>query len=125
MVKDAPASDRPRDQFGRYTVLADPEDDNGPQENLGNETENDVPGDGFVETKEEDGIASDVRTRDVNAFILSLSDAIVSVLDTVNDVELTEELATKLPDDQSPLSSKRDPPPTTAAVLVYPVKAKV
>ena len=68
MVNDTSASNRPRDQFGRYTVLADPEDDNGPQDNLGNETENNVPEDDV----EENGI-SEVRTRDVNAFILSLT----------------------------------------------------
>ena len=35
----------------------------------------------------------------------------------VNEDELTVELATKLPEDQSPLSSSSDPPPTIAAVL--------
>ena len=72
MVKDTSLSYCPRCQFGRYIVLADREDGNGSQENLRNETENDVPEGDVVENKEEDGI-TDVRTRDVNAFILSLT----------------------------------------------------
>lgn len=81
MVTDTSASNRPRDQFGRFTVLAEHEDDNGPQENLRNETETDMPEGGVVETKEEDGI-TDVRTRDLNAIILSLtSDDIAAITD--------------------------------------------
>ena len=42
-----------------------------------------------------------------NSFILSLREANVSVLATVKVDEETVELATKLPDDQSPLSNFR------------------
>jgi len=41
-----------------------------------------------------------------------LIDSKVSVVDTVNDLEDTVALATKLPEDQSPLSKVRVPAPT-------------
>ena len=47
-----------------------------------------------------------------NAFILSFNDSRVSVSVTVSVLELAVELATKLPEDQSPLSSTKLPAPT-------------
>ena len=54
-------------------------------------------------------------TLKLRALILSLNDARVSVEVTVNDLELTDVLATKLLEDQSPLSKISVPPPTIAS----------
>ena len=56
---------------------------------------------------------------------MSLSEAKVSVEVIARlDADFVA-LATKLPEDQSPLSSWRDPSPTIEVVLAYPVNANV
>ena len=49
-------------------------------------------------------------------FQLSLNEAKVSLSETDKLVDALVALATKLPDDQSPLSSTREPPPTIDVV---------
>ena len=49
----------------------------------------------------------------------------MSVLSTVKLLDAVEKFATKLPDDQSPLSSTSEPAPTISVVEEYPENAKV
>lgn len=64
-------------------------------------------------------------TPQFKSLILSLNEAKVSVEETVISWDETIELETKLPEDQSPLSSVKVPLPTIAVVDEKPLNAKV